>query len=99
MQRRSNFAHLSVTIVVTLGLMPMMADAAPQAQIAFVSDRDGNMEIYVMNDDGRKPLRLTNNRHDDYSPAWSPDGKRIVFGSKRDGNGEIYVMNNNGGKT
>ena len=30
-------------------------------KIAFVSDRDGNLEIYVMNADGSGQTRLTNN--------------------------------------
>jgi hypothetical protein len=34
----------------------------PNGQIAFVSNRDGNEEIYVMNAaDGSNPTRLTNN--------------------------------------
>ncbi len=65
-------------------------------KIAFVSDRDGNFEIYVMNADGSGVTRLTNHRGRDVSPAWSPDGRRIAFASKRDGNWEIYVMNADG---
>ena len=34
---------------------------APQSKIAFVSGRDGNAEIYVMNGDGTGLTRLTNN--------------------------------------
>ena len=30
-------------------------------RIAFVSDRDGNPEIYIMNSDGSNQIRLTNN--------------------------------------
>lgn len=62
------------------------------SRIAFVSDRDGNDEIYVMNADGTDQQRLTNNDVDDWWPAWSPDGTRIAFTSGRDGNDEIYVM-------
>ena len=31
-----------------------------------------------------------------WTPAWSPDGRRIAFTSERDGNPEIYVMNADG---
>ena len=67
-----------------------------QNKIAFVSLRDGNFEIYVMNLDGSNPTRLTNNPASDTYPSWSPDEKRIAFTSNRDGNLEIYVMNADG---
>ena len=41
-------------------------------KIAFMSDRDGNDEIYVMNADGSGQTNLTNNAAGDYHPAWSP---------------------------
>jgi hypothetical protein len=75
------------------------AAATAQAQagrIAFVSNRDGNWEIYVMNADGSGVTRLTNNPANDLRPSWSPDGKHIAFVSNRDGNLEIYVMNADG---
>ena len=49
-----------------------------------------------MNADGTGHARLTYNSHEDQSPSWSPDGKRIAFASTRDGNFEIYVMNADG---
>jgi Tol biopolymer transport system component len=65
-------------------------------KLAFASDRDGNMEIYVMDTNGGNQIRLTENPGEDYSPAWSPSGSRIAFVSTRDGNAEIYVMNSDG---
>ena len=65
-------------------------------KIAFMSYRDGNGEIYVMNADGTNHIRLTNNAAEDYCPVWSPDGTKIAFMSLRDGNQEIYVMNADG---
>jgi type II secretory pathway pseudopilin PulG len=72
------------------------AARAQAGRIAFISDRDGNDEIYVMNADGSGVTRLTNNPAYDGWPAWSPDGRRIAFASNRDGNPEIYVMNADG---
>jgi dipeptidyl aminopeptidase/acylaminoacyl peptidase len=62
-------------------------------KIAFVSDRDGNLEIYVMNADGSGQRRLTRDPGVDGSPTWSPDGRRIAIGSRRHGNFDIYVWN------
>jgi Tol biopolymer transport system component len=75
-------------------------------RIAFVSDRDGNSDIYVIAD-GVNPINLTNDQEDaNGAPAWSPDGTRIVFnksnflGFTNDrpdfGPSEIYVMDANG---
>jgi Tol biopolymer transport system component len=83
--------------------MTLLADQSPSAvqtimrgRIAFVSERNGNPEIYVMDANGRNVRRLTRNNVVDDSPAWSPDGQLIAFVSERDGNREIYVMNANG---
>ena len=65
-------------------------------KIAFVSERDNNREIYVMNADGTAQTRLTSNSATDIFPAWSPDSKFIVFASNRDNNFEIYIMKNDG---
>jgi Tol biopolymer transport system component len=70
----------------------------PNGQIAFSSNRDGNFEIYTMNDDGSDVTRLTEDDANDFDPSWSPDGDKIAFVSFRDGsnNMEIYVMDADG---
>jgi Tol biopolymer transport system component len=65
-------------------------------QFAFVSDRDGDLEIYLMNVDGSGLTRLTDSPGYDADPAWSPDGSQIAFVSQRDGHFEIYRMDANG---
>ena len=45
-------------------------------QIAFVINRDGNREIYLMNADGTGQIRLPTNTVSDLYPTWSPDGRR-----------------------
>jgi Tol biopolymer transport system component len=65
-------------------------------KLAFVSRRDGNSEIYVMNADGSEQENLTRQPANDSHPSWSRDGRKLVFVSRRDGNAEIYVMNADG---
>ena len=65
-------------------------------RIAFVSNRGGNSDIYVMYPDGTGLVNITNHPASDRLPAWSPDGTKIAFRSTRDGNSEIYVMNDDG---
>ena len=71
-------------------------------RIAFMSNRSGNGEIYLMNPDGKRVRRLTKHPQYDAVPAWSPDGRKITFMSFRDkdrfpeSGGEIYLMNPDG---
>ncbi|PYO92721.1 MAG: hypothetical protein DMD62_12325 [Gemmatimonadetes bacterium] len=78
------------------GELPSFGTQSATGKVAFVSARDGNNEIYVMNADGTGVTRLTSNAAADEAPTWSPDGSRIAFASDRDGNWEIYVMNADG---
>jgi TolB protein len=52
-------------------------------EIAFVSDRGGNSEIYVMNADGSDVRRATSVGSINNFPGWAPGGDRIVFTSYR----------------
>jgi len=65
-------------------------------KIAFVSHRDGNYEVYVMNSDGSGQTRLTSDPERDDYPSWSPDGSKIAFNSYRSGQAEIWLMNADG---
>jgi Tol biopolymer transport system component len=70
------------------------AFSGKNGQIAFVSTRDGNEEIYVMNPDGTGQTRLTTDPYRDVHPAFSPNGRQLTFTSRRpaDTSDEIYVM-------
>ncbi len=76
--------------------VPEAAPLYPTGKITFVSNRDGNDEIYIMNADGTGQTRLTDNSFTDDNPKLSVDGSKIVFNSNRDGNSEIYSMNVDG---
>ncbi len=66
------------------------------AQLVYVSDRDGNKELYVTDVAGRQHRRLTNNAALDDDPNWSPDGQWIVFERKEGDCFNLYVIHPNG---
>jgi TolB protein len=68
-------------------------------ELAFVSGRDGDLEVFVMDADGSGVRQLTHNTAGpgspagDHSPDWSPDGDALVFVSDRDDpEGDVYRM-------
>ncbi len=57
---------------------------SPDGQwIAFVSDRDGDNDIYLMPAMGGKIKRLTYHSANDRVTDWSPDGKRLLLATQR----------------
>jgi len=62
------------------------------AKIAFISDMDGEDELYLINQDGTgKAEELTHGLHAMLNkPTWAGDGKRIAFSDK---DGKLYVIN------
>ena len=54
-------------------------------KIAFVTNRSGHDDIFVINADGTGEKKLSEPSHigDDDSPSWSFDGKKLAFVAKR----------------
>ena len=67
--------------------------------IAFSSDREGNMDVYLIPAAGGAVKRLTIHSADDTVLDWTPDGKNILFASQRgeDFMGKLYVVSIDGG--
>jgi Ca2+-binding RTX toxin-like protein len=83
------------------GVDYVLGDTAPAwspdgTRLAFVSQRNGDADIYTMAPDGSDQRELTFSNAWDTDPAWSPDGKQIAFVSYRGGNEGIYFMNADG---
>jgi Tol biopolymer transport system component len=69
-------------------------------RVAFASNRTGENEIWVADDDGANPQQVTFHRGPVVmAPAWSPDGKRLVFSSEVGGNRDIYVIRPDGSQS
>jgi len=67
------------------------------SRIAFLTDRDGDREVYSMDNSGWPVNNLTNAPSSDEScPAWSRNASRIAFRSDRNANPDMYFMNNDG---
>ena len=62
-------------------------------KIAFISDRDGDDEVFMMKANGKEEKQLTKNGAEEGDPEWSSNGKLLVFESDRaGGDGEIVRM-------
>lgn len=94
---RASVTALAVLIVGASACVPEEPVPNPPVSpaIAFVSERSGNDELYLVDTDGTNLIRLTNSPGFDRAPSWSNDGTQLVFNSRRDPHGtqpEIYIM-------
>ena len=80
---------LALSLFTSMLLACGLGAGQQQAQLAWVSLRDGNREIYLWEPSGTA-INLTRHTGQDDQPAWSSDG-RLAWQSDRDGNREIYV--------
>ena len=62
------------------------------SQIAFMSDRSGNYDIWLIPSTGGTAERVTFDTGVDGFPAWSPGGILLAFSSNRSGNFDIWVL-------
>lgn len=66
---------------------------SPDGQIAFISDRSGDGDVYLIDADGVIRLVTFDDRGaEDRSPSWSRDSRWLAFSSNRDGDTfQIYL--------
>ena len=82
-------AHrMSDEVMKMLGHPPLFT-----SKIVFISNRDGNDELYMMDYDGHNQMRITYNTIKDYMPAWSADRNSVAYTSYRQGRAGLYILN------
>lgn len=83
----------SLIAALFVGAVPAHATfPGTNGRIAFVSDRDGDFDVYSMNPDGSDPIPLTATSGDERNPSWSPEGRRIAY----DRNAYVHVLADDG---
>ena len=67
--------------------------------IAFSSDRNGNLDVFIIPASGGTAKQLTFHSADDTVLGWTPDGRGVLFSSQRgeDFMGMLYVVSVDGG--
>ncbi len=65
-------------------------------RIAFVSDRSGRQEVYLVDPDGKNLKQISDLDTDKTSLVWAPDSKSLVFGST---DKKLYLFSMADGKT
>jgi TolB protein len=65
--------------------------------IAFTSQRDGNIEIYMVNIANGALINLSRHPREDFYPKWSPNQDEIAFISTRNGGQHLFIMTMDGG--
>jgi len=48
-------------------------------KIVFSADRDGNYDLFVMDEKGQNVIQVMASPEDEMDPAWAPDGQSLIF--------------------
>jgi tricorn protease len=67
--------------------------------IAFSSDRNGNLDVYIIPSAGGAATQLTSHSADDTVLGWAPDSRAVLFSSNRgeDFTAQLYLVSVEGG--
>lgn len=71
--------------------------SADGTRLAFVSDREGEDDVWKLDPGQGQPQRLTDGPGQKLQPVWSPDGRLLAYFSNQAGNNDIWVVPSDGG--
>ena len=66
--------------------------------VAYMSNRTGNSEIWLLDLESGEERKLTDNPAFDWAPTWAPDGKSLLFVSDRDAAQAVWTVTLDGGR-
>ncbi len=69
-----------------------------QSKIAYVSKRQGNKEIYLMDYDGENVIEITKNKSINLTPCWIEGKNKILYTTYADGFPQFHLKDLNSGK-
>ncbi|BCW96249.1 MAG: DPP IV N-terminal domain-containing protein [Fimbriimonadales bacterium] len=99
MRRAIHWTGSGLLVLATLHLSGCGGNAlnpGTVARIAFLSDRTGNLDIWVVNSANGALFNVSNHSSGDDAFSWSPTGSQLAFLSNRSGAWELWVINVNG---
>jgi TolB protein len=82
--------------VIVLMVSLLVVFSVSSKEILYLSNADGDLELYVSDIESGKTRQLTNNKLDDNQASWSPDGKWIVYTGRVGADLEIFMISSDG---
>jgi tricorn protease len=98
------FSRLAAVAIMVAGYLGQTSSAHEIRLIRHPDYHEGKIvfsylgDLWLVNDDGSNPQRLTVHKARDIHPHFSPDGKWIAFSSSRYGNYDVFVIPAKGGE-
>jgi tol-pal system beta propeller repeat protein TolB len=77
--------------IVLSGLIFLLSCKMVRYDHAFISNRDGNMDVYISTQQKKQLLNITKDKFTDYGIKWSADGKFILFAKQINKQYDLYL--------